>query len=101
MSVSVDPKARERKPGVSSPVIVLSLLGLMLWMGWLYYHYFVPPPHASGPLPASKDDWISKMAVKAGGDFNKIDPKMQKALNMFSGGHGAEMIKSKYDFATH
>ncbi len=92
-------RTEKQKRGASGLAIAVALLVLGGWVGWNYYHYFVPPPHASGPLPESKHDWISQVAVKAKGDFSKVDPDMQKKINMFTGGRGADLIKRKYEYA--
>jgi len=89
------------KAGVSFPVIVGAIALLLLFIGWLAYRNFVPPPHASGPTPESKNDWISQLAKQTRGDFSKLDPATQKKMNVYTGGKGAELLKSKYEAATH
>ena len=106
MSENVEPvpentKRERRRQGVSAPVAVLAFMVLFAWIGWLYYHNFVPPSHPIGPSEESKHDWVAQAAVKAGGDPSKVDPAIMRKLNIFTGGRGDAMIKKKYYDATH
>jgi hypothetical protein len=76
---------------------------LLLFVGWMAYKNLKVggPPIQAGPTQESKNDWLAQDAKKVGGDFSKLDPAEQRKLDIYTGGHGAELVKHKYETATH
>jgi hypothetical protein len=92
---------QKQKAGVSVPVVAAAIVVLILIVSVMAYKNFAPPPHAAGPIAESQNDWIAQAAKQAKGDFTKVDPALQQKLNIYTGGKGAELIKSKYESAIH
>lgn len=89
------PDKQEKKPKASASMVVGACTLLLVFIGWLYYHTFVPPSFPTGPTKESKHDWIAQLAIKTGGDPGKLDPAMRQRLDMYTGGHAAALLKSK------
>ena len=91
-------KGSVKKPGVSLPALAAAVVLLVLFVGWLAYRNLGPPPMGpTGPTEQSKNDWLSQLAKQTGGDFSKLDPGTQQKINIYTGGKGAELLKSKYN----
>ena len=95
--MSVRTNKGNAKPGVPLPMIVGAVVLLALFVGWLAYRNLGPAPMGpTGPTEQSKNDWVSQLAKQTGGDFSKLDPQTRLKLNTYTGGKGAELLKSKY-----
>jgi hypothetical protein len=82
-------------------MIIGAAVLLLLFVGWIAFKNLGPRPMGpTGPTEQSKTDWISQLAKQSGGDFNKLDPQTRQKLDIYTGGKGAELIKTKYQSAT-
>lgn len=99
--MSVTTRINAQKPSVGVAAIAGAVLFLLIIVGLLWYRNFGPKHYSTGPLPEAKNDWVSKLAKQTGGDINKVDPKLRQKMEIYTGGHAAELLKSKYEAATH
>jgi hypothetical protein len=100
-SAKKDNRSSGQKTNPSVPAIIVAVIALIAFIGFVAYKNLAPPPHAAGPTQESKNDWLAQDAKRVGGDFSKLDPAEQVKLNAYTGGKGAELLKSKYEKATH
>lgn len=95
--MSVRSSQTKGKPNLPVPAIVGALILVLLFVGWIAYRSFGPPPQGpTGPSAESKNDWLSQLARQTGGDFNKLDPATQQKIQIYTGGKGVELMKSKF-----
>jgi len=89
--------ANQVSPGLLAAVVVV----LVLFVGWLAYHNFVPPkpPVIPDTVNSPVANWIRSKARESGGDISKLSPEDVQRLQSVTQGKGEAYLK-KYAHPT-
>ncbi len=83
------------KQPVSPVMIGVAVVVLVLFLGWIGYRNFGPPPHPVLPDNVNTPiaNWIRTKAHESGGDISKLSPEDQQHLQSLTQGKGAAYLK--------
>jgi hypothetical protein len=76
-------------------MIAVGVVALLLFLGWMAYRNFGPPPHPRIPenVHTPIADWVRAKARESGGDINKLNPEDQMKLQNVTQGKGVAYLK--------
>ena len=78
------------------PITVLCVAVLVAFMVWWGIKSFGPEPVIITEAGKKMDAWLDKISLDSKGDFSKLSPADQGAMQKYSWGHGEIAIKGRY-----
>lgn len=91
------------RPGThpTSNVNPLAVIGaavvLLLFVGWLGWHFFGPAGNAGPTAPLTANEtWIQQKARESKGEMKSLSPEDQKKLMEIAGGSGPSQLAAQY-----
>jgi hypothetical protein len=85
--------------GSANPKIVIAAVVLLvLFIGWLAYHFLAPHSEAVHPRPLTPaESWLQQKAKESGGDFTKLSQADQQQLFSTAGPSAPVTLRMAYE----
>ncbi|HZP84257.1 MAG TPA: hypothetical protein VFB21_21625 [Chthonomonadaceae bacterium] len=91
--MTVGSKSRAKNQAVSLSVIIISLIALLVFLGWLYQHNFAESKGADVPISAeaqANDKKMRQIYQNSGGDLSRVSPEDRAWLHEYTRGREQE-----------
>jgi hypothetical protein len=87
---------KEKSAGVPPALVVVLVVVLLAFVGWLAYANLAAPPKPA-PMDAkgqANHDFIKRLAKQSGGDMSKLSQEDVQKLQEMTKGYGAMALKN-------
>ena len=82
---------------VNTPVMIAAAVVVVLFIGFLAFHFLGPRGIPRPSAPVSPDlQWISQKAQESGGNFSRLSPADQQKLFQMRGSSAPQVLQAAY-----